>query len=117
MVLTFKERLSFDERKRQAEIVLEKYPDKIPVIVEKDPKSKKIPNIDRCKFLVPRDFSVAQLLYVIRKRIEISSDEGIFFFVNNQLVTSSSLLADMYDKHKDDDAFLYIIFAGQNVFG
>ena len=79
-MISFKERLSLKERQRQSEIVLKKHPDRIPVIVEKDSKSsKKVPNIDRCKYLVPKDFSVAQFIYVVRKRIKIAPEQGLFF--------------------------------------
>lgn len=116
-MITFKERLNFKERKRQSTSVLEKHPNRIPIIVERDSKCKSIPLIDRCKYLVPQDFSIAQLLYVVRKRIKIKPEVALFFFVNNELVTTSSLLSEIYDKHKDDDLFLYIIYTGSNTFG
>lgn len=116
-MISFKERLNLKERKRQSDVVLKKHPDRIPIIVEKDRKTKNIPVIDRCKYLVPKDFSVAQLLYVVRKRVKLSPEQGLFFFVGDQLVTTSSLLSEMYDKYKDQDGFLYITYAGENVFG
>lgn len=116
-MISFKERLSLKERKRQAEIVLKKHPDRIPIIVEKDRKSKDIPVIDRCKYLVPKDFSVAQLLYVVRKRIKLSPEQAVFFFCNNTIVQSSSLLSELYDKNKDVDGFLYISYCGESAFG
>ena len=117
-MISFKERLSLKERKRQSGVVLKKHPDRIPIIVERDPKSTKIPIIDRCKYLVPKDFSVAQLLYVVRKRIKLKPEEGLFFFLpNNTIITTSSLLSEIYDKHKDVDNFLYVIYCGQETFG
>lgn len=116
-MISFKERLSLKERKRQSEVVLKKHPDRIPIIVERDPKSSKVPLIDRCKYLVPQDFSVAQLLYVVRKRIKINAEQALFFFVGGQLVTTASLLSEMYVKHKDDDGFLYVSYCGENAFG
>ena len=117
-MITFKERLSLKERKRQSEVVLRKHPDRIPIIVEKDSKmGKKIPTIDRCKYLVPSDFSMAQLLYVVRKRIKLKSEEALFFFVNNTLVSTASLLSEIYAKEKDVDGFLYITYCGENAFG
>ena len=116
-MISFKERLSLKERKRQAEVVLKKHPDRIPIIVEREKKTKNIPVIDRCKYLVPKDFSVAQLLYVVRKRIKLSPEQGLFFFIGNQLVMTSALLSEMYEKYKDQDGFLYVNYAGENVFG
>lgn len=116
-MISFKERLSLKERKRQAEVVLKKHPDRIPVIVEKE-KGSDIAMIDRCKYLVPQDFSVAQLLYVVRKRIKLAPEQGLFFFLSDHtIVTTSALLSDIYDKNKDADGFLYVTYTGENVFG
>ena len=43
-----------------------KYPDRIPVICEKNEKSN-VPDIDKKKFLVPGDLTVAHFILVIRK--------------------------------------------------
>ena len=117
-MISFKDRLSLKERKRQSEVVLRKHPDRIPVIIERDAKTdKKVPSIDRCKYLVPKDFSVAQLLYVVRKRIKIDSQQALFFFCGGALVTTSALLTEMYEKYKDTDGFLYVTYCGENAFG
>ena len=44
-----------------------RYPDRIPVICEKDPRSD-IPPVDKRKYLIPMDLTVGQFVYVIRKR-------------------------------------------------
>lgn len=116
-MISFKDRLSLKERKRQAEVVLKKHPERIPVIVERTKTSTNVPIIDRCKYLVPKDFSVAQLLYVVRKRIKLKPEQGIFFFCDNNIVITSSLLSELYEKYKDQDGFLYVTYSGENVFG
>ena len=50
---SFKSKHTFEKRKEEAERILAKYPQRIPVICEKDPRSRDIPNIDRQKYLVP----------------------------------------------------------------
>ena len=44
-----------------------RYPDRIPVIVERAENSN-IENIDKRKYLVPNDITVAQFMWIIRKR-------------------------------------------------
>lgn len=61
------------------------------VIVEKDPKSH-IQDIDKRKFLVPNDISVAQFMWIIRKRIQLPSEKAIFLFVGKVLPQSRYLL-------------------------
>ena len=38
-----------------------------------------------CRYLVPADLTVGQFVYVIRKRIKLSSEKAIFIFVKNVL--------------------------------
>ncbi|KAI8923278.1 autophagy protein Atg8 ubiquitin like protein [Entophlyctis helioformis] len=112
----FKDDHPFEKRKLEADRIKEKYPDRIPCIVEKAEKSD-IPNIDKKKYLVPCDLTVGQFVWVIRKRIKISSEKAIFIFVNNVLPPASSLLSEVYAQHKDEDGFLYIVYSSENTFG
>ncbi|KAK3085688.1 hypothetical protein FSP39_007242 [Pinctada imbricata] len=86
------------------------------VIVEKDPKSH-IQDIDKRKFLVPNDISVAQFMWIIRKRIQLPSEKAIFLFVGKVLPQSSASMGQVYEEHKDEDGFLYIAYSGENTFG
>ena len=114
--LSFKTKNSFEQRKLDFQRVHEKYPTRIPVIIEKNPNSK-ITEIDKIKFLVPNDQTVGQFIYIIRKRIKLNPNEAIFIFVNNILPRTSDLLQTIYDEHKDTDGFLYLIYSGENTFG
>ncbi len=115
---SFKKKHPFEKRKEEADRILAKYPQRIPVICEKDARSKDIPNIDRQKYLVPDDLSVANFIYVIRKRIKISPDKNIYLFVNNKVLPASAqFISTLYEKYKDEDGFLYITYAGESTFG
>jgi len=104
--------------KRQAESarIREKYPERIPVIVEKADKSE-VPDIDKKKYLVPADLTVGQFVYVVRKRIKLGAEKAIFIFVKDMLPPTASLLSAIYDEHKDEDGFLYMTYSGENTFG
>jgi len=104
--------------KRQAEAlrIRDKYPDRIPVIVERAERSD-IPDIDKKKYLVPADLTVGSFVYVIRKRIKLSPEKAIFIFVNNVLPPTAALMSSIYEEHKNDDGFLYITYSGENTFG
>ena len=116
-MISFKERLSLKERKRQSDVVLRKHPDRIPIIVERNSKNPQLPMIDRCKYLVPKDFSMGQLLYVVRKRIKLAPEQALFFFVGDSLAATSALLSELYETHKDADNFLYVSYCGESAFG
>ena len=58
-----------------------------------------------------------QFIYVIRKRLNLKSNEAIFVTINNEMCTSSEILSDIYDKHKNTDGFLYVTYSSENTFG
>ena len=74
--------------------------------------------MDKKKYLVPSDLTVGQFVYVIRKRVKLSSGErAIFVFVNNAATATASLMSTIYEENKDEDGFLYIQYSGENTFG
>lgn len=107
---------TFDERANIARRVLEKYPDRVPIIVERSPNSK-LPEIDHKKWLAPSTLTVGQWLMVLRRRICLSQTEGLFVLVNGIMPTVSSTLRDIYDRHKDADGLLYWVYTEMNTFG
>jgi GABA(A) receptor-associated protein len=114
----FKDRHSFDKRFEESSRIVNKYKTKKPVIVEKKKYQKNVPDIDRSKFLVPDDLSMAEFMYVIRKRIKITPDKSIFLFVGDgTLVPSSLTIGQVYSESKDMDGFLYIKYCGESTFG
>ena len=113
----YKNDKSFEERYNESKNIIEKYPNRIPVIVEKCKKCKTIKDIDKTKYLVPNDMTLTQFIYVIRKRLKITSEQAIFVFINNKIITSTKLIKDIYNEEKDDDNFLYLNYASENTFG
>ena len=63
---SFKDAHSFEKRLNESVRIRQKYPNRIPIVCEKDPRSTDIPDIDRKKYLVPLDLSIANFMYVIR---------------------------------------------------
>eukprot|EP00735_Rhodelphis_limneticus_P005059 TRINITY_DN1675_c0_g1::TRINITY_DN1675_c0_g1_i1::g.17799::m.17799 TRINITY_DN1675_c0_g1::TRINITY_DN1675_c0_g1_i1::g.17799 ORF type:complete len:118 (-),score=46.86,sp/Q8VYK7/ATG8F_ARATH/81.20/7e-66,Atg8/PF02991.11/2.7e-50,APG12/PF04110.8/2.7e-06 TRINITY_DN1675_c0_g1_i1:310-663(-) len=113
---SFKQEHTLDKRKAEAARIRDKYPDRIPVIVEKHEKSD-IPDIDKKKYLVPSDLTAGQFVFVIRKRIKLSPEKALFIFVNKILPPTAALMSNLYEEQKDEDGFLYITYAGENTFG
>ncbi|XP_054787540.1 autophagy-related protein 8C-like isoform X1 [Prosopis cineraria] len=105
-----------EKRLEESARIREKYPDRIPVIVERADRSD-IADVDKKKYLVPGDLSVGQFVYVIRKRIKLSAEKAIFVFINNILPPTAALMSAIYEEHKDEDGFLYMTYSGENTFG
>mgnify|MGYP001293790276 CR=1 FL=1 len=114
--MKFKEEYTFEQRKLESRRVLDKYPDRIPIICERN-KRANIDEIDKKKYLVPNDLTCSQFVYVVRKRLYLPAEKAIFLFVNGTIPSSSQPLKMLYREHKDLDGFLYITYSDENVFG
>lgn len=112
----FRTSKNFDERYSECKKIRGKYPDRIPVICQKH-NSSTIPSIGKTKYLVPQDLTATQFLFIIRKRLRLPSEKGVFLFVNNILATSSETISTLYETHKDADGFLYMFYTDENIFG
>jgi GABA(A) receptor-associated protein len=110
--MSFKNKYSLTHRQRESAKVRDKYPDRIPIIVETDDFV-----LDKQKFLVPCDLTVSQFLYVLRKRIKLKPEEGVYMFINNILSSGTQLLMSHYQNNCDEDGFLYIYLSKENTFG
>lgn len=115
--MNFRQKHKIEDRQQESSRVLKKYPQRIPVICEKDAKCK-LQQIDKVKYLVPFDMSIGEFTYVIRKRIKLRAEDAIFLLINNKIYPStSSSLSELYSRYKDDDGFLYITYRDENTFG
>ena len=111
----FKKQYSLECRKKESTKIREKYPDRIPIIVERN--NNKIVSIDKKKFLVPNEITIGQFLYIIRKRINLGNTHALFLFINNKIPPTNGLISEIYNNEKDTDGFLYITYSGENTFG
>jgi GABA(A) receptor-associated protein len=115
--ITFKTTNSFEARAEEARRIREKFPGRIPVIVERGRRSTTVPMLDKQKFLVPGDLNVSQFIFVIRKRLNLPSEQALFLFVGNTLPTTGMLIRELHASYADKDGFLYVTYCGENVFG
>jgi GABA(A) receptor-associated protein len=115
-MVSFKKKFCLKKRIEESSRIMKKYPERVPVIVEKYTSSD-IDDIDKNKYLVPGDLTVGQFIYVIRKRLKLVEEKAIFLFIGNTIPQSSSLMSQIYKEHKDIDGFLYSEYGGEAVFG
>lgn len=106
----------FETRLAEATRILQKYPDRIPIICERSLRSD-IPEIEKKKYLVPGDLTVGQFIFIIRKRVDLPPERAIFLFVNGTIPPTAVLMSVIYSENRDKDGFLYIQYSGENTFG
>lgn len=111
----FKDEVNYERRVFESQRLRNKYPNHIPVIIER--KDDKIEDIDKKKYLVPYDITIAQFIVVIRKRINLDKTKALFVFCNNVLPSNSALITNIYMNNKDEDGFLYFKYTAESTFG
>lgn len=117
--IPFKNQYGSEERKNESARVMAKHPDRIPIICQRMVKSGKsnLPYIDKIKYLVPKDLTLGQFIYVIRKRMKLDSTYALFLFVNGRIPPTSAMVGSIYAENKDEDGFLYVSYSSENTFG
>lgn len=112
----FKSKFTEEYRINECNRIINKYPERIPIIVCKDKKCTLV-DIDKQKYLVPRDMNLGQFIYIIRKRIKLDPNEALFVLVNNNFIPGNKVLNEIYENNKCNDGFLYITYGSENTFG
>jgi hypothetical protein len=111
---------SFDERKKESKIAMEKHPNNVPVYV----MSKSI-NIKKSKYLIPKNMSVLRLVSTLRTKHELKGHEAMYLYFENSkspnkqliLPVTSRVMFEAYEDYADEDGFLYAFIEREATFG
>ena len=103
-----------NKRKEMSEKLRKQFPDKIPIICEKAPKSK-MKEIEKIKYLIPKDLTVSHFSLLLRKQIELNPEETFYLLAKGKYsIVGETSIADIYEKYANkEDGFLYIVYAEQ----
>ena len=107
-----------NQRKLQCDNLRNQFPDKIPIICEKDTKYD-IKDTDKTRYLVPQELTISQFNFMIRKRLKLSQEDAFFLLANGKYsLTGDTIISDIYERYKDkEDGFLYITYANDVFLG
>ena len=73
------------------EKILKKYPDRVPVYVNKKEGSN-VEEITKHKYLVPKEMTMGNFIYVLRKNINLNSSQGLVLFVDKLIFSNSEMM-------------------------
>lgn len=97
------------------EKIFEKHPNRVPVYVHVNDKKL---YMERNKYLVPHDLTVAEFTKAIRGRTKLKPCEAIFMFVGKStLPPNAARFIDLYKEHADADKMLHVTYSVENTFG
>jgi GABA(A) receptor-associated protein len=110
--------LPFEKRKKESTHILTKYPDKVGIIVQKSTRCYEDIELDKQKFLVPRNITMGQFLFIIRKRLKLRAEKAIYMFTENTTIPPTSfLISNIYNQNVNEDGFLYMYYTSESTFG
>uniref|UniRef100_A0AC35TYZ8 Autophagy-related protein n=1 Tax=Rhabditophanes sp. KR3021 TaxID=114890 RepID=A0AC35TYZ8_9BILA len=117
-LLTYKEKYNFETRLKRAISIQLKYPDRMPIIIERAKSDKLLPSLPKSQYLICPEDTAADLLLTIRHHLKLRNEQAIYLIVNGDTIPSASTpLRQLYDTKKDDDNFLYVVYMTESVFG
>ena len=138
--LTYKDRVSFEDRVKEAEDSKSRYPNKVPLVIERHKSEKYLPEMDKVnigdfdlsltfcflqiKWLVPQEMSLAQLSGVIKQRLELppQADQQLFLLIQSPELGPSipsllSSVSSLHSSYSNTDGFLYLHYSSQEAYG
>jgi GABA(A) receptor-associated protein len=110
---------SFEDRIKRSSSLLQKYPDKIPVILEKSTNDKYLPKMNKTKLLVADTMTISAVLKLIKTNLNINESTSIYIIVpdKNIMLSGAQSITSIYQEYKNKDGFLYLEYCTENVFG
>uniref|UniRef100_A0A0B7ACS8 Autophagy-related protein n=1 Tax=Arion vulgaris TaxID=1028688 RepID=A0A0B7ACS8_9EUPU len=81
---SFKQRKTFAVRKEEVQGIRQKFPNKVPVIVERFHKESSLPMLDKSKFLIPQELTMS-VCYHYKKSLVFEFDPGILSDLEQQI--------------------------------
>jgi len=114
----YKRLKSFEERTLESSMMIKSDDSKVPVIVERMSGEKLLPWPPNRKYFVGREAQFHMFMMKVRKILQLHAEQSFFLLIaGRHMACGSTTMENIYAEHKDDDGFLYITYASQEVFG
>ncbi len=114
----FKMQHSFEKRQLESKRLMTTHPNKIPIILEKYELSANSDNNIKQKFLIQKDLTIGQLIFIVRRQLKLDQTQSLYISIDAKYIPStSSTISEIYNKYCDQDGFLYLRCSAEQTFG
>ena len=98
--------------------LIKEYPNRVPIIIWNILHPEINFDDNKRRYIVQKDITFAQFIFIIRKKLSLNSDEALYLFVGNpsQMICNSQLIGLIYNNHQED-GFLRVTIAKESTFG
>lgn len=105
-------------RRARYESIHKKFPKRVPILVKYElDKSIEVLGEPKYKFIVNPGLTGTQFAHIIRHRLKLPPTQGLFYFVQNTIMTGSTTIGELAAKYSSEDGFLYVTVRNENAFG
>jgi hypothetical protein len=109
---------TFEERLQQAQKFKERFPNNVPLVIQRDERSTLPPDLHNKLFLAPLTLTASQFIVLIRRQTKLPKTHAMVLFAESKrLVTSDITISELYDKFSAQDGFLYLLCTDHPAFG
>lgn len=124
----FRRQYTHEVRYRAAETILERHPDRLPVIVEERRQKGTGSAFSTTamkrthKFLAPSRFTMGDFKWILRQRLQLDASQSLIVATNHEskppaILPAAQLLKEVYPVFKDSDQWLYFQYFAESSFG
>ena len=112
-----------EERKKESALILQQYPNKIPILIQKDPNYQNNIELPKNKLLMEKAFKVYEITQALNSNylhLKTCMDDKILNITlkaGSDYIKLSNFdeLLTVYENYKDEDGFLYVHYSYEYV--
>lgn len=94
------------------------FPDRIPVRCSIGKLPGSLPrNLDKRQYLVPRELTIGEFAYTLRKYMNLNKSQSLLLYVKNELPAIMTTFDELDKRYNNGQGVLDITYCGENTFG